>query len=241
MARYRRLWELEEALRELDTFDDPRIDLEQYPTSAHLASQVVNAAKNFGDIEGKTIVDLGCGAGVLSVACFLAGADHVLGVDIDAPALEIAQRNAADCTIDFVNADVTKFAFYRADTVMMNPPFGTRRKGIDVAFLAAAQRIATTVYSLHKSSTRDYLLGKATDLGFHNAEVLAELRFDIPNIYGFHKLDSTDIQVDLLRFESRSDETMTSCSHDAPHQQRRHHSRGGGARRPSRGKIRGLR
>ncbi len=40
----------------------------------------------------------------------------------------------------------------------MNPPFGTRRKGADAAFLRAAFRLATgSVYSLHKSSTRAYL------------------------------------------------------------------------------------
>ena len=46
----------------------------------------------------------------------------------------------------------------RADVVVMNPPFGTRRKGADLAFLRAAFRLATgSVYSLHKSSTRAYL------------------------------------------------------------------------------------
>jgi hypothetical protein len=43
------------------------------------------------------------------------------------------------------------------DTVVMNPPFGTRRGGgADVAFLQAAVLAASgAVYSLHKSSTRD--------------------------------------------------------------------------------------
>lgn len=42
------------------------------------------------------------------------------------------------------------------DTVIMNPPFGTRNKGIDTVFLKAALNLAShAVYSLHKSSTRD--------------------------------------------------------------------------------------
>lgn len=46
-----------------------------------------------------------------------------------------------------------------AHTVVMNPPFGTRRKGADVDFLRAAFAIScNSVYSLHKSSTRDHLL-----------------------------------------------------------------------------------
>ena len=47
---------------------------------------------------------------------------------------------------------------YRADVVVMNPPFGARRKGADTAFLRAAFLLARgSVYSLHKSSTRAYL------------------------------------------------------------------------------------
>jgi rRNA N6-adenosine-methyltransferase METTL5 len=46
----------------------------------------------------------------------------------------------------------------RADTVVMNPPFGTRRKGADMEFLAAALKLSRgSVYSLHKSSTRSHI------------------------------------------------------------------------------------
>jgi hypothetical protein len=47
------------------------------------------------------------------------------------------------------------------DTVIMNPPFGTRRKGADADFLRAAARLVAgaggAIYSLHKSSTRAHL------------------------------------------------------------------------------------
>ncbi|TEB15288.1 methyltransferase, partial [Perkinsus sp. BL_2016] len=42
----------------------------------------------------------------------------------------------------------------RFDTVLMNPPFGTRRAGVDVAFLRAALALVHgggSVFSLHKS------------------------------------------------------------------------------------------
>ena len=46
----------------------------------------------------------------------------------------------------------------RADVVIMNPPFGTRRKGADMEFLRAAFLLASeSIYSLHKSSTRAYI------------------------------------------------------------------------------------
>ena len=37
----------------------------------------------------------------------------------------------------------------------MNPPFGTRNTGIDAEFVTIAMKNARSVYSLHKTSTRD--------------------------------------------------------------------------------------
>jgi len=33
----------------------------------------------------------------------------------------------------------------------------------------------------------------------YTVEVVAQMRFDIPNMYKFHKLDFVDVEVDLLR------------------------------------------
>lgn len=43
--------------------------------------------------KGKTVLDIGCGSGILSVACLLLGADSALGVDIDALAVKTAKEN----------------------------------------------------------------------------------------------------------------------------------------------------
>ena len=45
----------------------------------------------------------------------------------------------------------------KADTVIMNPPFGTKTvPGIDILFLQKAATISDhAIYSLHKSSTRN--------------------------------------------------------------------------------------
>jgi predicted RNA methylase len=47
----------------------------------------------------------------------------------------------------------------------MNPPFGTRNKGIDVLFLQHALKSVVeggAVYSLHKSTTREHVYSAAT-------------------------------------------------------------------------------
>lgn len=93
------------------------------------------------------------------------------------------------------------------DTVIMNPPFGTKHNaGIDMTFLQVATRLARkTVYTLHKSSTRRHVLQKGSQLGA-KGEVVAELRYDLPRAYKFHKKNSVDIEVDFIRFELECDD-----------------------------------
>lgn len=81
----------------------------------------------------------------------------------------------------------------------MNPPFGTRHAGIDTTFVLKGMEYANVVYSLHKSSTRDHFERLAENHNF-TFEVIAELKYDIPKTFKFHKEKSKDIYVDLLRF-----------------------------------------
>lgn len=87
------------------------------------------------------------------------------------------------------------------DTVLINPPFGTKNNaGLDVAFLKAGCRLArTAVYSFHKSSTRDFLRKKIQNEWKFQAEVIAQMKFDIPHMYKFHTQKEVDIIVDLWR------------------------------------------
>jgi len=164
-------------------------------------------AATFGDIEGRTVADLGCGCGVLSLGCVMLGADFVTGFDIDPDALAIFQQNIEEFEMDnleLVNLDTRNIGpdwKGRVDTVVMNPPFGTKHnKGLDLVFLEAGLEMASTaVYSLHKTSTRDHVLSKARSWGAEG-RVLAELRYDLPATYKHHKKASVDICVDFIRF-----------------------------------------
>jgi len=203
-----KLKELESHLQQVEEFEKPKILFEQYPTRPHIASCMLHTmAASFGDIEGKTVADLGCGCGVLSLGCVMLGADFVTGFDIDADALSVFSQNIEDFDMD--NLDLLNFDICNlgpdwenmVDTVVMNPPFGTKHnKGLDMKFLQAGLSMASTaVYSLHKTSTREHVMTKARDWGVE-ARVLAELRYDLPATYKHHKKASVDIQVDFIRF-----------------------------------------
>ena len=46
------------------------------------------------NVKGKTVIDYGCGSGILAIAAALLGAEKVIGVDTDPQALEATQENA---------------------------------------------------------------------------------------------------------------------------------------------------
>ncbi|XP_022072380.2 rRNA N6-adenosine-methyltransferase METTL5 isoform X1 [Acanthochromis polyacanthus] len=194
-----KLKELESCLQQVDTFEEPKILLEQYPTSPHIAAcMLYTIHSTFDDIEGKLVADLGCGCGVLSIGAAMLEAGLCVGFDIDEDALDIFRRNAEEfeiSNIDLVQCDLcclqAEAYAKKFDTVIMNPPFGTKHnQGMDMKFLRAALTMAqTAVYSLHKTSTREHIQKKAKDWGV-KMEVIAELRYDLPASYKFHKKKS---------------------------------------------------
>ncbi|XP_075896023.1 rRNA N(6)-adenosine-methyltransferase METTL5 isoform X1 [Nelusetta ayraudi] len=197
-----KLKELESCLQQVDVFEEPKILLEQYPTTPHIAACMLYTIHNtFDDIEGKVVADLGCGCGVLSIGAAMLDAGLCVGFDIDVDALEIFRRNAEEfeiSNVDLVQCDMCMLEAEgyanKFDTVIMNPPFGTKHNtGIDMKFLRAALTMArTAVYSLHKTSTREHIQKKANDWGV-KMEVIAELRFDLPATYKFHKKKSVSL------------------------------------------------
>ncbi len=63
----------------------------QHPTTA----MCLRALAEIGPRD-LTVLDLGCGSGILSIAAVLLGARHVLALDIDPQAIKAAAQNAAD-------------------------------------------------------------------------------------------------------------------------------------------------
>ena len=96
---------------------------------------------------------------------------------------------------------------FQFDTVIMNPPFGTKNnEGIDMVFLETALAAVTSdgaVYSFHKTSTREFILKKFTDRGYQ-VTVLAEMKFRIPQMYRQHRKKEVLVDVDFIRIAGKS-------------------------------------
>jgi len=208
-----KLKELEGWLQSLAGFEKPKVKLEQYETPAHIASRMIHTMESsFGDITGQMVCDIGCGAGMLTVGAAMMGAAVVHGFDIDPEALDICQENVEEMeltNVDLVQLDINSLLHdgpasrlqQAYDTVVLNPPFGTKHNlGADMDFLRVALMLTkNAVYSLHKSSTREHITKKAQDWGV-KMQVIAELKYNLPNTYKFHKKKSIDIEVDFIRF-----------------------------------------
>ncbi|KRX78955.1 WW domain-containing protein [Trichinella sp. T6] len=215
--------QLESVLTNVESFHNPKVLLEQYMTTAEVAATMIYMIDNhFNDLQGKVVADLGCGSGMLMIAALLQGADYCVGFDVDFDALQLCKRNVNSLQLteyaDFVQCDCTalfkkqqsNYYFSKAfDTVIMNPPFGTKRNsGVDVEFVKCAINMAkTSVYSMHKTVTREHIMKKAKDWGIV-ADALAEVQFQLPATYRHHRCPHYTVDVDLIRFSNITAKTF---------------------------------
>ena len=178
----------------------PKVVLEQYSVPADLAAEVLfRACYEFGDIEGKTVIDLGAGTGRLALGASMLGAEYTVGAELDRLALEVGAKNCKrlGLKVDWVLAEIETLRG-PVDTVVMNPPFGTRSPHADTRFLQTALRIGKVVYSIHKTSTRKHL---ERWFGEHNrkANVILSTDMEIPHQFSFHKKRTRYVEVDVFR------------------------------------------
>jgi len=99
-----------------------------WPAAAVLARFIL---ENNDLVKGKRVLDLGCGSGVSSIACAMAGAVHVRANDIDPFALEMASANAALNNVNLELSGVNLLSadeFCEADTVLAADMFYSERQ-----------------------------------------------------------------------------------------------------------------
>ena len=189
-------------------FEDPRAPLEQYHTPPELAAHIVHVADLQGDVEGRTVLDLGCGTGMLALGGALRGPDQVVGVDVDpAPlstAVENERRVGATADVEWVRGDATRppLSLGASVTVLMNPPFGARagNEGADREFLEIASRVADVSYSVHNAGSESFVESFAGDNGGEVTHAFAA-EFELPRQFDHHTEESRTIDAEVFRVE----------------------------------------
>jgi len=161
-------------LSKLKTFSNPKMMLEQYATDSNAAGDFLWNAYLLKDIEDKVIADLGAGTGILSIGCTLLGAKKIFAVEKDIDALEILKENTDDETIEIVHGDVRNFK-EKVDTVIMNPPFGTKERKADKKFVETAMKCTNTIYYLGKVEAKPFI-----------ETIAKQNKFTITHVWEYH-------------------------------------------------------
>lgn len=95
-----------------------------FGTGDHATTSMCAVLMDEAGCEGKKVLDIGTGSGILAIAADLLGASDILGVDIDPSAVEVAIENAEanGCgdNVRFIEGDLTKGIDFRADIVVAN-------------------------------------------------------------------------------------------------------------------------
>lgn len=103
-----------------DILIDPKM---AFGTGHHSTTSVMMQAILETDLEGKTVIDMGTGTGILAILCKMRGAGSVIGIEIDPGAFENAVENGAlnNTEVNFILGDASKLeGLADADFFMAN-------------------------------------------------------------------------------------------------------------------------
>ncbi len=208
---------LEMMLQSIPAHPKPKIELEQYMTPSIIASDLLWNAYALNDIFDKNILDLGCGSGIFTIGSLLLGANYACGVDIDSDVLITANDSSEKLGVndycDFIELDVNNlsntilnskldtFEPLHMDVTIQNPPFGSQSKvknGADRIFMEKSIELSDVSYSFHMAETENFIENYFSKL---NAEITHKFYYSflLPNIYPFHKMESKNIDVVVVR------------------------------------------
>src|SRR3990167_9027366 len=109
--------ELASLLSKLKSFNESKLELEQYQTECNIASSILWQAYMSKEIEDKKVADLGCGNGIFGIGALILNAKEVIFLDKDEDAIKLAKSNLEFISKElnqkfkakFINKDILDF------------------------------------------------------------------------------------------------------------------------------------
>ena len=203
--------ELEQKLHAVADFEEPKAELEQYRTPASVAAHLLTLAELVGDIEGRTVVDLGTGTGMLALGASLLSPAAVVGIDVDDGALRTARENerrlSSGTPVSWVRGDVGSAPLcVQNSTFIANPPFGAHRehRHADRDFFDTIRHTAGVSYTIHNEGSQEFVEAYTMDNGGSITHAYS-VTFPLPRQFVHHEVEETTIQAELYRIEWSGD------------------------------------
>jgi len=191
---------LEMMLQKIEQPSSIKAEMEQYPTPASIAADVLWHAYYNGDVEEKEVLDAGCGTGIFAIGAALLGAKRVVGIDIDENMIEMAKKEGKKfpVNVEFRVMDILNFE-EKVDTVIMNPPFGAQfsNRGADKIFVKKAMEIGDAIYSLHLKKASSFIKEMMQKNGWKLGRG-KEYKFPIKAMLPFHEKRVVHYDVELI-------------------------------------------
>lgn len=170
-------------LSKLKRFENPKEYLEQYESDSEISAEILWELYLNNEIPEK-VADFGAGTGILGIALLELGSS-VTFIEKEADAIIDLKENLEGYEdYEIVEGDVLNNSS-DFDLVVMNPPFGTRRKGADIEFLENATKHSKAILSMHLTVTKDYVIKYLEKRGF-KVKKTWDVNFPIKASYEHH-------------------------------------------------------
>lgn len=178
--------------------------LEQYATEGDLAARWLGEIHTFGDLEGRPVVDVGAGNGILGLGAMLLGASSLLMVEADQEVLAVAGSNAELLGLEATLLCRTLSAeeglpTIEGSTVVANPPWGFQAKGADRPVLEGIFSSDAEVVHLMHHAEAVHVVPLAHHLGWQAEDVLVSA-FRLPPVHAHQGSGRRSTDVICRRF-----------------------------------------
>ena len=189
------------------------VELEQYATEGDLAAYWILGIDQVDEMEGKRVLDLGAGNGILGLGCLLVGAQHVTLVEADPLVVEIAKTNAerlllrCEGTVKVIQEHISLQSEQPEivpDIVLMNPPWGVQTAKADRPLLEYAFSLGAPVVHVLHSAKSKHVQALGRDYGYES-EAMLETEFRLPPTYLHHSKKKATTTVRCWRFHRPGD------------------------------------